>query len=110
MRKLFYASGYVLLGDSVCDALLQYAKALADVGKSDVVDVPSLSDEGVISRTQLLIGPASQLFAATALDRGADLDDSDAVASMNTKAASLRPPVPLAGDDEQLQFPDGGLS
>jgi hypothetical protein len=99
MQKLYYASGYVLLDDAVCDALVRYARALADVGKSDLVVVPALSDEGMQGRTQLLIGPASQLFTAPALDRGIDLTDPDAVRSMKDRTARLQPPQPVYDTD-----------
>jgi hypothetical protein len=99
MQKLYYASGYVLLDDAVCDALVRYARALADVGKSDLVIVPALSDEGMQGRTQLLIGPASQLFTAPALDRGIDLTDSDAVRSMKDRTARLQPSQPVYDGD-----------
>ena len=106
MQKLYYASGYALLGDEVCDAVMEYARALADVGKSDLVTVPALSDEGLRGETRLLVGPASQIFSSPALDRGIDLDDPTAVNSMREKTARLRParaqfadePVPDQGD------------
>ena len=107
MQKLYYASGYLLVGDAVCEALMEYAKALADVGRSDVVNIPALSDEGIACRTQLLIGPASQLFAAAAADRGADLDDDQAVQSMRAKAANLRPSSPVIGDTREGDFRAG---
>ncbi|MDO9395601.1 MAG: hypothetical protein Q7T71_03545 [Herbiconiux sp.] len=91
MQKLFYASGFAFLGDEVCDAVMEYAQALADVGKSDLVTVPALSDEGLRGESRLLIGPASQLFTVPALDRGVELDDPVAVRSMREKAARLRP-------------------
>ncbi|MFB2554239.1 hypothetical protein [Herbiconiux liangxiaofengii] len=91
MQKLYYASGYMLLGDKVCDAVVDYAQALADVGKSDLVIVPALSDEGVRGTVKLLIGPASQLFAAPAVERDVDLDDPAAVEWMRDKTARLQP-------------------
>jgi hypothetical protein len=97
MRKLYYASGFVILSDSVCDAVLDYARQLALAKQSDLVTVPALSDEGAVGMTRFLIGPASALFAAPALDRGVDLDDDAAVASMREKIARLLPPTP-AGD------------
>ena len=106
MQKLYYSSGFVFLDDAVCDALVQYAKALADVGKSDLVTVPALSDEGMHGRTRLLIGPTSQLFAAPALDRGVDLTDEESVKSMRQKAAHLQPARPVL-DGEVAAFPDG---
>jgi len=112
VHKLYYAGGFVLLADSICDAVLNYAKALADVGKSDLVIVPSMSDEGRRGATRLLIGPASQLFAAPALDRGVDLEDEAAVASMRQKTASLHPLRPQFDDtvlDDALDSPIRGL-
>jgi hypothetical protein len=91
VQKLYYASGYALLGDEVCDAVMKYARALADVGKSDLVTVPALSDEGLKGETRLLLGPASQIFTSPALDRGVDLDDPAAVQSMREKTARLLP-------------------
>ncbi|MGO4595017.1 hypothetical protein AB4Z18_14475 [Leifsonia sp. 2TAF2] len=95
MKKLYYAGGYIFLDDDVCEALVMYAKALADVGKSDLVTVPALSDEGMQGRTRLLIGPASQLFSAAALDRGVDLTDAEATRSMREKTARLQPSRPV---------------
>jgi len=40
MRRLHYSSGHMLVGDVTCKAVLRYARALADVGKSDVVQIP----------------------------------------------------------------------
>ncbi|MDY0912898.1 hypothetical protein [Rathayibacter festucae] len=94
MQKLYYASGFVLLGDAVCTAVVEYAQALANVGKSDLVVVPGLSDEGLRGETRLLLGPASQLFTSPALDRGIDLDDEQAVESMRDKTRRLQPARP----------------
>ncbi|QHC65319.1 hypothetical protein Q0F99_09230 [Rathayibacter oskolensis] len=101
MQKIYYASGFVLVGDAICTAVLEYARALADVGKSDLVSVPSMSDEGLRGEVRLLLGPASQIFAAPALDRGVDLEDDAAVASMRDKTARLQLSRPQAGDQDQ---------
>jgi hypothetical protein len=103
MRKLYYASGSVILSDSVCDAVLNYARQLAQAKQSDLVTVPALSDEGAQGMTTLLIGPASALFAAPALDRGMDLDDEEAVAVMREKIARLLPPTAAADQGVQEQ-------
>jgi len=105
MQKLYYASGYVLLGNTVGDAVMEYARALADVGKSDLVTVPSLSDEGLRGTTRILIGPSSQIFAAPALDRGVDLEDAEAVDSMKQKTARLLPARPQPSDDDTVTAP-----
>jgi hypothetical protein len=107
MQKLYYAGGYIFLDDDVCEALVMYAKALADVGKSDLVTVPALSDEGLQGRTRLLIGPASQLFSAPALDRGVDLTDAHATQSMREKTASLQPSRPVF--EESADYTNDGF-
>jgi hypothetical protein len=108
MQKLYYASGYVLLSDTMCDAVMDYAKALADTNTSDLVIVPSMSDEGVRGVTRLLLGPASQIFAAPAMDRGVDLEDDVAVARMTEKIALLQPARGQAMTPENLP-PDTGF-
>ncbi|KZX21829.1 hypothetical protein [Rathayibacter tanaceti] len=109
MQKLYYASGYVLLGDEVCGAVVEYAQALANVSKSDFVVVPSLSDEGLRGETRLLIGPASQLFSGPVLDRGVDLDDPAVVESMREKTRRLQPARPTIqarseDDDDETDY------
>jgi hypothetical protein len=98
VRKLYYASGFVVLSDSVCDAVLDYAHGLAQARQSALVTVPALSDEGARGRTTLLIGPSSELFAAPALDRGVNLDDDDTVALMRSEIARLLPPRAMGND------------
>jgi hypothetical protein len=100
MQKLFYASGYVILGDEICTAVVEYARALANVGKSDLVIVPALSDEALRGEARLLLGPASQLFSSPALDRAVDLDDPTALESMREKTRNLQPPKPREGADD----------
>jgi len=107
MQKLFYASGYVILGDEICTAVVEYARALANVGKSDLVTVPALSDEALRGEARLLLGPASQLFSSPALDRAVDLDDPSALASMKEKTRNLQPPKPREGADDGPSEFDG---
>jgi hypothetical protein len=106
MQKIYYASGFVIVSDTVSYAVLEYAQALADVGKSDLVHVPSMSDEGLRGQTRLLLGPASQLFAAPALDRGLDLEDDNAVLALREKTARLGPRRARA--QHALENDDGG--
>ena len=100
MQKLFYASGYVILGDEICTAVVEYARALANVGKSDLVTVPALSDEALRGEARLLLGPASQLFSSPAVDRAVDLDDPTALESMREKTRNLQPPKPREGAED----------
>ncbi len=98
MKKLYYVSGHVVVSDSICAAVIDYARALGETDRSDLVRIPALSDEGARGEAVLLIGPSSELFVAAALDRAADLDDDEAVNSMRLKIAALRPPAPQTED------------
>jgi hypothetical protein len=66
MMTLHYASGAVLMADDVCEALLEYARALAAIQGSDVLVVPVVSGAGETAPAEFLLGPASQLLATPA--------------------------------------------
>jgi hypothetical protein len=68
MQRLHYAGDTVLIPDVVSDAVLRFARALAQVGISDVVHVPIVDDAGTTSEAELLIGPASELYMTPAPD------------------------------------------
>lgn len=100
MQKLYYAGGFVLVGDKVCNALMEYASALADVKRSDLVTIPAMSDEETKGSARLLIGPASELFAAPAKDRGVDLEDDEVTTAIQRNIDRLRPARPMYYSDE----------
>ncbi|MFB2555261.1 hypothetical protein [Herbiconiux liangxiaofengii] len=114
MQKLYYSSGSVLLGDDVCAAVMEYSRALADVARSDLVTVPSLTEGDVVGSTTFLLGPASQLYATPVPDPGmglgveleVDLDDHDAVLVMRQKVADLQPLRGQADDLNPAVEPD----
>ncbi len=105
MRRLHYASGFVLVDDRICKAVLRYARALAVAEESDVVTVPVLTDIGSRGFAHLLIGPASQLFS-TPVDNGPDEGyDPEVVRDLERKTAKLQPYKP-AWDSEMSDIPD----
>ncbi len=63
MKRVFYSGGSIVTGSEIADALLRYAMELAMRQLADVIEVPVLDDFGEVQRAQLLISPASQLFA-----------------------------------------------
>lgn len=92
MQRLHYTGESFLVADEVCSALMDYASALADAGRSDVVSILVIDEAGLQIPAELLIGPASQLYA-TAVDHmreeGLDLA---LVADMRARAAEVRSP------------------
>ncbi len=63
MKRVFYSGGSIVTGSEIADSLLSYAMELATRQLADVIEVPVLDERGEIQRAQLLISPASQLFA-----------------------------------------------
>ena len=102
MRTLHYTGEAVLLADDVCQALLSYAQALADTQRSDVVTVPVVAEDGSLASADFLLGPASQLYATSAVDRPHRAENPDAVNDLNRRARQLHPVAvvdPIDPDD-----------
>lgn len=61
MRRVFYASGSFLTGDSIASAILLYADALTHTSGSDIVEFPVVLALGETGMAAMLVGPASQI-------------------------------------------------
>jgi hypothetical protein len=95
MRRLFYVSGSVVIGDKMCKAVLRYARALAKQELSDVVSIPFVGESGTKQYAHLLIGPASQLLS-TPLEGTSDENEDDAVLmDLERKTKELQPNRPM---------------
>ncbi len=94
MRKLYYASGYLLMADQTCKALLRYARALAQTGESDIVTVPTINEGGSIGFAHLLIGPASQLFSTPVENASEEPLDEATILELEQRTAELQPARP----------------
>jgi hypothetical protein len=109
MRKLHYSSGTMLVADVTCKAVLRYARALADTGKSDVVTVPVVTEGGSNAYAHLLIGPASQLFSTPVKNsHGEEPIDEEALAHIEQETRRMQPSRP-AWDDDMPDIPDLGF-
>ena len=108
MIKLYYASGFVEVSAEVADSIMTYAKALADVGRSDLVTIPAIADDGTRGTARLLIGPSSELMASTVADKGINLDDDPLLEDLRQKVARLQPTRPqsaaVAPPDEDVDL------
>jgi|SRR5947209_6403 len=103
MRRLYYAGGHVLIGDATCKALIRYARALAEVGRSDVVTVPLASEGGGVEYAHFLIGPASQLFDVPVQNAPDTPVDQAVIDYLEQETRKLHPPTP-AWDEELTDF------
>jgi hypothetical protein len=104
VKELNYAGSKTIVSDQLADALTDYAQALAATGASDVIDIPSVGEDGTIGRSRLLLGPASQIIAEpVTVDASSvyDLDDADAIAELKRRIrnAGAQHALPLDADD-----------
>lgn len=95
MQRLHYADGSFVTGDDIATAVVRYARALARFGTADTVEVPILLDEGGFGRSQLLIGPASQLVLTPTDPDLPELVDPRLVAEIEGRRTTLAP-TPVA--------------
>lgn len=90
MDRIHYAGDSILTGTEIARALLDYARALAQVGSSDTVDIPTIGPGGALGRSHVLVGPASQLISDAEESEFDDLSDPVLVAELREKAVQLR--------------------
>ncbi|PPI05205.1 hypothetical protein C5C63_14655 [Rathayibacter sp. AY1B8] len=98
----------MLVADVTCKAVLRYARALADVGKSDIVTIPVVTDGGSNASAHLLIGPASQLFSIPVENsHGDEPVDEEAIAQIELETRRLQPARPSWSEEmTDIDFPE----
>ncbi|MDR6906588.1 hypothetical protein J2X63_002274 [Agromyces sp. 3263] len=90
MDRIHYAGDSVVTGSEIARAVLEYAKALAKANQSATVEIPTLAPDGSISRSTLLIGPASQLIADAEEEAdGEEIVDDELVGYFHAETAKL---------------------
>ncbi|WKK72749.1 hypothetical protein Q0F99_07505 [Rathayibacter oskolensis] len=100
MKRLRYAGGGLLVGDTVAHALLAYARDLALERTSDTVMLVGLTEDGDRDEAEMLIGPSSQLFADSAGGPEGLPGDEAIVTEMEARRSGLRP-HPVRLEDQQ---------
>lgn len=90
MDRIHYAGVSFLTGTDIARALLDYAQALAQVGGSATVDIPTVNDDGSRGRSEFLVGPSSQLVSREEPWSADELEDIDLVAYLYAEASRLR--------------------
>ncbi|WP_146243692.1 hypothetical protein [Curtobacterium sp. MCBD17_008] len=105
MRRVHYVNSSFLVADRTCKALLRYCRALAVAGRSDVVEVPVITETGDVATAHLLIGPASEIFSVP-VDAGVDDPrDDEVTAYLERETLRLQPARPAWGE-EMTDVPD----
>jgi hypothetical protein len=96
MRRVYYSSGSVLTSDDAATAVLLYAEALTEGGRSDIVEVPAVLASGALGSATLLIGPASQLASITEESELPPPESTELVAELHRRIERLTNPRPDA--------------
>ncbi|ROQ40729.1 hypothetical protein EDF46_0090 [Frondihabitans sp. PhB188] len=102
MQRITYASGSIVTGDRIADAIGRYAQALALNEKSDLVSFPIVLASGLTATAKILIGPASQLLMVPEPSDYDDVEDAGVVADIERLTAALGMPRPLTEDDPEI--------
>lgn len=61
MRELSYSGGTVITSDEAAEAVLAYAKALANHARAATVNIPAVGLAAGATTVEMLVGPSSQL-------------------------------------------------
>ncbi|MGA0568567.1 hypothetical protein ACO2Q7_14650 [Rathayibacter sp. KR2-224] len=85
MRRIIYAGTSFYTGDTIAEALMDYARVLASKSRADAVFIPGRLPTGEVDKVEVLIGPASQLVSEPVEDLGPDLVDAGAVADLRDR-------------------------
>ena len=91
MKTIHYAGGEVLTSDTLADAIVDYASALARAGSSAELTIPVVLPDGSVSEASLLLGPASQLIAQPTLDPDGEVENAELVTEVERRTAALGP-------------------
>jgi hypothetical protein len=90
MKILSYSGEEVVTTDRMCEAVVDYARALAAENAADVVEIPVLVDAGA-GTARLLIGPSSQLIVIATDDSDVALKDAAVVVDLRARISALGP-------------------
>lgn len=90
MDRISYAGESLLTGTAIARALFDYAQALAEVGSSGTIEIPTIDANGHAATASLLVGPASQLVSTTIATDLTEVEDEALVATIKARAVDLR--------------------
>ena len=99
MKYIHYDNTLILTGDRIADAVIDYAAVLGANGRTDTVSIPSVGDDGSVTRTTVLVGPASELTLTTAPDDELEPEDPGFIRQLRDAAgrAGFELPVDVDG-------------
>ena len=88
MRELHYSGESVFVDTLICQAVFEYARALAGAGSTEIVKVP-IWIRGQRDFSNLLLGPATVLFCTPGPEAEVDLTDDELLSYLAKQTAAL---------------------
>ncbi|MGN8050728.1 hypothetical protein ACTJKO_13675 [Curtobacterium sp. 22159] len=95
MKYIHYDGSLILTGDLIADAVIDYAAVLGANSRTDTVEIPAVGDDGSVTRTTVLVGPASELTVSTAPDDELEPEDREFIRSLRDAAGRAGPKRPV---------------
>lgn len=92
MRTVSYGGKSFTTSDDAAQALLEFAAVAAMNDIAEVVEVPSIRDDGSITVARLVIGPASELITFQVDSPYDEPDTSEAAQLLRDRAAGFGTP------------------
>jgi hypothetical protein len=92
MKQLRYGERTWLVGDTIADALLDHAAALARADLAEHVALNVLDINGMPERIEFLLGPATMMTAEPVPEEFEDPDNDDVELAMRARTVELGAP------------------
>jgi hypothetical protein len=108
MKHITYAEKSLLLGNDTADALLDYAAALATVGRGESVTVHAISSDGDEVDATFLLGAGAPLMAETTTNTLPEPDNDATVHAIRADLQRMQHPDPVEPSDPKGGVPQYG--
>jgi hypothetical protein len=101
MRVLTNTIGSYLTGTAIADSVMGYGLVLARHRQVDLVEIPILDGDGLISRVQLRVGWLADMTCRDHHGTRRELLDAESVRQIDSKSQALRDPIgrPFTAED-----------
>ncbi|MCR2809734.1 MULTISPECIES: hypothetical protein [unclassified Microbacterium] len=106
MLRLHYTGDWVLIADEVGEALVAYARALAEAKTAAVIVVPVVAADGQVQNAEFLLGPASQLYLTQAEEVAhAEEADREVVRELQRRTRNLQTTMTFSSEPGAAEAP-----
>jgi hypothetical protein len=107
MKHVMYAEKSLLMGDDVADAILEYARLLAEGGHADTVTVRAIGVDGNTVDAAFLLNATSVMMVESTNSTVVPPDNEEAVRYLQERIERLsRPPGVQVEDDGGMFYDD----